>query len=145
MLTGGAIVEGITFGAGREGDIDLRARDVELSDGAIISARSTGDGAAGTLGLQVAETFRSESGHMTMAAVRAGGGTIALTAGRLVQLIDSELSTSVRGGGVTQVISPSRRRLSSAKAARSLPMPSVGGGAILGLEARSVWPIRPVK
>jgi hypothetical protein len=99
MLTGGAIVEGSTFGAGRGGDIDLRARDVELSDGAIISARSTGDGAAGTLGLQVAETFRSESGHMTMAAVRAGGGTIALTAGRLVQLIDSELSTSVRVGG----------------------------------------------
>jgi hypothetical protein len=36
---------------------------------------------------------------VTTAADRAGGGTIALTAGRLVQLIDSELSTSVRDGG----------------------------------------------
>jgi large exoprotein involved in heme utilization and adhesion len=70
-LTGGAQIDTSSAGAGRGGDIELQARDVELSDGAIISARSTGDGAAGTLGLQVAETFRSESGHVTMAADRA--------------------------------------------------------------------------
>jgi hypothetical protein len=58
-----------------------------------------GAGAAGTIQIQADETFRSAGGHVTTDSASAGGGAIALTAGRLVQLMDSELTTSVRGGG----------------------------------------------
>jgi hypothetical protein len=88
-----------TGGPGQGGSIQLQGRHLDLSDGGIISARSTGDGAAGALQLHVDETFRSQQGAVTTAAARAGGGSIALTAGRLVQLFESELTTSVRGGG----------------------------------------------
>jgi large exoprotein involved in heme utilization and adhesion len=57
-----------------------------------------GAGAAGTIQIQADETFRSAGGHVTTDSASAGGGAIALTAGRLVQLMDSELTTSVRGG-----------------------------------------------
>jgi hypothetical protein len=86
-------------GRGLGGSIHVQARAIELSDEGTISARSTGDGAAGTLLLQAGETFRSRQGRVTTAADQAGGGAIALIAGRLVQLQDSEVTTSIRGGG----------------------------------------------
>jgi filamentous hemagglutinin family protein len=86
------------FGTGAGGDLHIQANSIELRDGGTISANSTSDGAAGTLRLQVGETFRSENGRVTTAAERAGGGAIALTAGRLVQLMDSEITTTVHGG-----------------------------------------------
>ena len=46
-----------------------------------------------------ADAFQSVDSAVTTESARAGGGTIALQAGRLVQLSDSEFSTSVRGGG----------------------------------------------
>jgi filamentous hemagglutinin family protein len=88
-----------TRGRGPGGDLQVTAPHIQLSDRGTISASSTGDGAAGTLLLQAGETFRSQQGRVTTAADRAGGGAIALTAGRLVQLSDSELTTTVRGGG----------------------------------------------
>ena len=45
------------------------------------------------------QLFRSRNGAVTTEAALAGGGSIALHAGRLVQLQDSEVTTSVRGGG----------------------------------------------
>jgi hypothetical protein len=48
--------------------------------------------------IRAGQLFRSRTGAVTTEAARAGGGTIALQAGRLVQLQDSEVTTSVRGG-----------------------------------------------
>jgi len=87
------------FGTGAGGDLHIQTNTIELRDGGTIGASSTSDGPAGTILLQVGDTFRSENGRVTTAAERAGGGTITLTAGHLVQLINSELSTSVGGGG----------------------------------------------
>ena len=86
-------------GRGPGGAIDLRARHIQLSDGSTIAASSFEAGDAGAILMQAGETFRSENSHVATAADRAGGGTIALHAGRLVQLQDSELTTTVRGGG----------------------------------------------
>jgi hypothetical protein len=61
-------------GRGLGGSIHVQARAIELSDEGTISARSTGDGAAGTLLLQAGETFRSRQGRVTTAADQAGGG-----------------------------------------------------------------------
>jgi hypothetical protein len=87
-----------TRSRGPGGEITLHARALRLSDGGTISASSTGEGAAGTILLQVSETFRSERGRVTATAERGAGGSIQLTAGSLVQLMDSELTT-VSGGG----------------------------------------------
>jgi large exoprotein involved in heme utilization and adhesion len=88
-----------TAGSGPGGAIELRAQQVQLRDGGTISASSTGAGDAGTIRLQVGESFRSQNGAVTTATEGAGGGAIALTAGRLVQLQESDVTTSVRGGG----------------------------------------------
>jgi large exoprotein involved in heme utilization and adhesion len=88
-----------TDGRGPGGDIRVAAPHIQLSDGGIISANSTSNGPAGTLLLQAGETFRSERGAVTTEAAQAGGGAIVLRAGRLVQLMDSEVTTTVRGGG----------------------------------------------
>jgi filamentous hemagglutinin family protein len=88
-----------TQGHGQGGSIQAQARTIEISDGGTISASSTGDGPAGTLLLQASETFRSERGAVTTEAAQAGGGAIVLRARRLVQLMDSEVTTTVWGGG----------------------------------------------
>jgi large exoprotein involved in heme utilization and adhesion len=83
----------------RGGDIELQAKRIELRDGGTISANSTSGGAAGTIQIQAGETFHSQHGSVTTHAAQAGWGTIVLRAGRLVQLQESEVTTSVRGGG----------------------------------------------
>jgi large exoprotein involved in heme utilization and adhesion len=88
-----------TSGRGPGGNIEVRARDVQLSDGGTIAARSTGEGAAGTLQIQAGEIFRSHQGRVTTDSARAGGGRIELHAGSLVLLRESELTTTVQGGG----------------------------------------------
>jgi large exoprotein involved in heme utilization and adhesion len=98
-LTGGARVDSGSVGRGRGGAVTLRAEDLQLTDGAVIAASSSGDGDAGTIRIQASERFRSQQGSVAATAARAGGGTIEVHAGRLVQLLDSELTTSIRGGG----------------------------------------------
>jgi filamentous hemagglutinin family protein len=86
-------------GSGAGGLMVVTAPRLSLDSGGTIRANSTGEGAAGTILLQVGDTFRSANGHVTTFAERAGGGAIVLTAGRRVLLHDSELATSVQGGG----------------------------------------------
>jgi len=88
-----------TQSRGPGGSLDVQARSIALRDQGTIAAPSAGHGAAGNIQLQADETFRSDHGHVTTTADQAGGGTIALRAGRLVQLRESEVTTSVRGGG----------------------------------------------
>jgi large exoprotein involved in heme utilization and adhesion len=88
-----------TQGRGPGGNLRLAAPRLQLRDGGTISASSTGDGAAGMLVLDIGETFRSQGGRVTTQSDRAGGGRIELHAGSLIQLIDSELTSAVEGGG----------------------------------------------
>jgi filamentous hemagglutinin family protein len=88
-----------TTGSGPGGSVHIAANYLQLSEGGRISAFSRGAGDAGTIRLQVSDTFQSAGGHVTTEAASAGGGAIELRAGRLVQLLNSELTTSVQGGG----------------------------------------------
>jgi filamentous hemagglutinin family protein len=88
-----------TSGSGEGGDLQVAASHILLRDGGEIAAGSFGDGPAGTIRIQVSDTFRSQNSGMTTASTRAGGGRIELHAGHLVQLMDSTLTTTVRGGG----------------------------------------------
>jgi large exoprotein involved in heme utilization and adhesion len=90
-----------TKGPGQGGDLTLQARELRLTEGARISATSSGTGDAGRLTLTARDTFESAHSTVTTAATQASGGHIELRAGSRVQLRDSTLTTSVRGGAET--------------------------------------------
>ncbi|MBI3989150.1 MAG: hypothetical protein HY347_05995, partial [candidate division NC10 bacterium] len=79
-------------GSGAGGDITVQASNVQLTDGAVISATSAGEGNAGTIFIMTEETFRSDHGLVTTEARQAGGGNIQLTAGSFVDLLDSQIN-----------------------------------------------------
>ena len=87
-----------THSSGRGGDLTLHGRELRLTEGARISATGAGTGDAGRLTLTATERFQSDQSTMTTAATQASGGTIALRAGSRIELRDSALTTSVRGG-----------------------------------------------
>jgi filamentous hemagglutinin family protein len=82
----------------RGGDIDLQAHTIELTDGAVISAQSTGLGDAGTLTITARDTvlLRDDSAVTTLA-TQAGGGNITVTGNQLVRLTDSVVTAEARG------------------------------------------------
>jgi filamentous hemagglutinin family protein len=84
-------------GTGPGGNIEIRAQHIELSNGGTISARSLGEGEAGNIRIQASDTFLSRNGAVTTEAERAGGARIELSAGSMVRLIDSAITTTVRG------------------------------------------------
>jgi hypothetical protein len=91
---------------GRSGDIDVAARQVQLTNGAQISAESEGVGNAGRLAITATDTFRSRNSSITTEAATADGGDIHLSVGSLLHLVDSRITTSVggeegRGGNIT--------------------------------------------
>jgi hypothetical protein len=86
---------------GPAGTIDLRASDIQLTDGAIISATSAGPRDAGNIRIVAWNTFQSAQSTVTTRAQQASGGNIELRAGSRVQLQDSTLTTSVQGGTET--------------------------------------------
>jgi hypothetical protein len=94
----GSSISTDTQGSGVGGNIHLTARQVRLQDGGTISASSRGTGRAGNILLDVLERFESQGGAVTTESVRAGGGSIVLTAGERVLLQDSTITTTVRGG-----------------------------------------------
>lgn len=95
---------------GQSGDINIRAANLDLSDGAQINATVQGLGNAGRIVLIVDETARLEGGLVASAddsgvfsRVEKNGegqsGTIRLSAGNLTVLNGAQLSTSMAGRG----------------------------------------------
>jgi large exoprotein involved in heme utilization and adhesion len=95
----GSTIASQTQAQGPGGDITLQARQIQLSDRAVIAAESTGTGNAGSLTLAASDTLWLR-GHsaVTTAASQATGGNIRVTAASLVRLQDSQLTASVGGG-----------------------------------------------
>jgi large exoprotein involved in heme utilization and adhesion len=87
-----------TQGNGRGGDITLEARAIELSDGAILSADSSGSGDAGSIRVIAQDTLLSKNSTVTTEATQASGGDIQMTAQSLVRLQDSAITARVSGG-----------------------------------------------
>lgn len=97
-LTEEAQINSGTSGPGSGGSVTVRARHIELNEGGTISTRSSGTGNAGNIVLQADERFRSRHGAVTTEAERADGGNITLMAGSLVDLRDSQITATVKGG-----------------------------------------------
>jgi filamentous hemagglutinin family protein len=90
-----------TAGSGQGGEITVRALRVELTEGAAISAASTGPGDAGNVILILGDTFVSTNGSVVTRATQADGGNIQITAPTMVRLRDSALTAKVGGGATT--------------------------------------------
>ena len=87
------------FSSGRGGEVNVRANQVALSNQATISATSTGTGAAGNIRITASDSLVMKNrSSITTAATRSDGGDIHIQVGRLVQLTDSQITTSVHGG-----------------------------------------------
>jgi hypothetical protein len=87
--------------SGRGGDIAVDAHQVQLTEGAAISAESSGTGNAGNITIAVRDLFLSQHSTVTTHASQADGGNIHLTAPRLLRLRDSQITAAVGGGPAT--------------------------------------------
>lgn len=94
-------------GTGAGGNIGIQAGNVNLANGGIISAQSSGSAAAlagqpgnaGSVNIVVGDTLRMSGGTITTAAAEAAGGDITIThTGSLLHLTNSQIATSVNGG-----------------------------------------------
>jgi filamentous hemagglutinin family protein len=91
-------VSSSSAGPGNGGDITMDAGRVDLTNGAVVSASSTGLGKAGAISITATDQFQMNNGTVTTATAHSDGGNIAIKAGNLVQLRNSEITTNVQGG-----------------------------------------------
>ncbi|HWG96071.1 MAG TPA: hypothetical protein VN647_03210, partial [Nitrospira sp.] len=95
---------------GNGGNISLSARQsISVSDGAVISAASTGSGNAGNIGVDAGQQLNVQNGSITTQADQASGGNIDIRAIDSVRFANSQISASVgadRGNGGNITIDP---------------------------------------
>ncbi len=92
-------VQAVGEPAGIGGNITLTAgQSVTMSDGASITASSTGPGDAGNISINAGQQFEMRDSSVTTQATKASGGNIDVQAIDRVRLVNSSISTSVLGG-----------------------------------------------
>jgi large exoprotein involved in heme utilization and adhesion len=90
---------GTTPDAGSGGGITLTAgQSVTISDGASVSASSTGPGNAGNISINAGQRFEMRNSSVKTEAAQASGGNIDIQAVDSGRLVNSTISTSVLGG-----------------------------------------------
>lgn len=88
--------------SGTGGNITLNAgQSVKISNGASVSASSTGVGNAGNVLINAGQQLLLQNGSITTESAHASGGNISIQAIDLVQLQNSTISASVQGGPQT--------------------------------------------
>lgn len=85
--------------SGAGGNIALAAgQSVTISDGAAVSASSTGSGNAGNISINAGQQFEMRNSSVKTEAALASGGNIDIQAIDRIRLVNSSISTSVLGG-----------------------------------------------
>jgi filamentous hemagglutinin family protein len=85
--------------AGSGGNIALTAgQSVTISNGASVSATSTGPGNAGNIAINAGQQFDMRNSSVKTEAAQASGGNIDIQAIDRIRLVNSSISTSVLGG-----------------------------------------------
>jgi large exoprotein involved in heme utilization and adhesion len=88
-----------TAGSAPGGNIILQASNLQLTEGATLSAQSTRIGRAGTIRILKTDTLLlSGNSAVTTEAREADGGDIQITAHNLIRLQDSQITTTVGSG-----------------------------------------------
>jgi large exoprotein involved in heme utilization and adhesion len=81
------------------GKITLTAgQSVTISNGAAVSASSTGPGNAGNISINAGQQFEMHDSSITTQATKASGGNIDIQAVDRIRLVNSPISTSVKSG-----------------------------------------------
>ena len=87
-----------TFGSGKGGNVSVQSDTIELSDLGEVTAVSTSTKNAGNISIVANDTIRlSNNSRVTTEATRASGGNIELKAPSFIELIDSQVESSVFG------------------------------------------------
>jgi filamentous hemagglutinin family protein len=95
----GSTITTSTLGDGNGGDIVLTANQVDVLDGGSISSDSLGGaGLTGAITINAGDQIVMNNGSISTRAVTSDGGDIELTAPNIIQLTDSQISTSVESG-----------------------------------------------
>src|SRR5262249_23451649 len=95
----GGSVNALNAGGGRPGTIGILSNTLLMTNGAVISAVSTGPSDAGSIGISALGSLQLESSsRITTDAQLATGANIALSVGKRPFAFDSTISSSVRGG-----------------------------------------------
>ena len=90
---------GPTPDAGTGGNIALTAgQSVTISNGASVSASSSGPGNAGNISINAGQQFEMQNGSVKTEAAQASGGNIDIRTIDRIRLVNSAISTSVLGG-----------------------------------------------
>jgi large exoprotein involved in heme utilization and adhesion len=130
----------------RGGDITISAPQIQLTNGAVISAESTGPGNAGSIHLMATDTFHSTGSTVTTEATQADGGNITVQARQLIQLRDSQITATVGGGpgtvGGNITIDPEAIVLENSQIRANA---FAGRGGNVQITAGSSWLILPVR
>ncbi|MCU0549603.1 MAG: filamentous hemagglutinin N-terminal domain-containing protein [Leptolyngbya sp. Prado105] len=94
-----AILTG-TFGTGRSGNLTIEARQLRLSQGAVIGSPTQGTGAGGDLSIRVAETIDVISSGIGTTATQLGrSGNLLIQTGSLTQDLTGIITTNTLGDG----------------------------------------------
>jgi filamentous hemagglutinin family protein len=87
-----------TLGLGQGGDILIDTHDLTLTNQGTVSANSFGLGDAGNIRIKANNIHLSQGGEIASAAIQAVGGNIEIALSHLLDLQDSQITTSVHGG-----------------------------------------------
>ncbi len=97
VSSGGTLSSSAAQGVG--GSITLNAgQQVQLANGALISASSAGAGNAGDIVVAAGNAILLSNSTISTAAANASGGNIILNAPQMIQLVNSQVTSSVQGG-----------------------------------------------
>jgi large exoprotein involved in heme utilization and adhesion len=87
-----------TASSGLGGDIAIQTQQARLTEGAVISAESSGVGIAGSITITARDTFLSQHSTVTTNSSETKGGNILVTTQAMVRLQDSQITATVGGG-----------------------------------------------
>src|SRR4030095_12085392 len=96
----GSTISTSTLGNGNGGNVSLTAgRSVNIVNGGLVNADSLGGtGLAGNIKIVAGDQIAMDQGSVSTRAVTSDGGNITLNAPRMIQLTDSQITTSVESG-----------------------------------------------
>lgn len=98
LLSGDAEITASTAGIGDAGSISISGRTLTIRDGARVSALSSGTGKAGSVIIDLSDYLALYNGLISVQTQTADAGDIRITAGQLVHLVNSVISTSAADG-----------------------------------------------
>jgi filamentous hemagglutinin family protein len=87
--------------SGAGGTITIQAQNIVLQNHGTVTTESKGAGPSGSISLSAADTLRLDNGEIRARSTTTGGGSIALAVGRLFNLRQGAVTTSVAGGAGT--------------------------------------------